>query len=228
MDSLERSFNISGLSVAVAIPSYRGIVPLDLASALVNSFGLLYKDGVSTALLTERENAIVSNARNRLVHDFLTRTTFQKLLFIDDDIIYKHEMLERLICWSTKYKIVCGTYPTRQLPLKFFIRGNLKEPEFNEDGLLRIHGTGLGFTIIDRSVFESMHVPEYDIKGEIIKEFFRTEVKEGKLYGEDMLFFGDCIANGFDVWLDLMIKIGHWGNYVYEANVIDLLFGDKK
>lgn len=219
----EFKFDIGRLSIAIAIPSYRGIVPLDLCRNLSFTTGKLVKQGIPYAVITERETPIIPVARNRLVDSFMNQTNFKKLLFVDDDIVFTYEDVERLMCWSTEFPIVCGTYPTRQFPIKFFINFDEQNPELNEYGLLKIRGTGIGFTIIDRSVFEKMDVPEYKTDGKMIKSYFRTEVVDGKMYGEDMLFFQDCIKLGFDVWLDPMIHLQHMGNHMYEGRFDEYL-----
>jgi hypothetical protein len=148
------------------------------------------------------------------VNAFLKNSKCQKLFFIDDDIIFTYEQFERLLCWSTKFPIVCGTYPVRQFPTKYFVKYNQDKPEVNEYGLLRIQGCGLGFTIIDRSVFENMEAPLYVSYGEEMKAYFDIKFENGQLAGEDMLFFG----TQKEVWLDPLVDVKHFGNHLYEGD----------
>lgn len=209
--------------MAIAIPSYRGIVPLDFCRELVHTCSNLLLNRVSNCILTERENSIIANARNRLVHSFLKDTKMQKLVFLDDDIIFTWADFERLLGWSTHYNIVCGAYPTRQFPIKYFINFDEKDPQFSKHGLLSIRGTGLGFAVIDRGVFERLSPPEYKVQGEMIKAYFDTETRNGKLFGEDMWFFEQCRKNGEEVWLDPLINLGHFGNHTYEGRFDEYL-----
>lgn len=212
-------FNLDGLSVAICIPAYRGYLPLDMVGGLIDTMFTMHKRGINNWLITDRECAIISHARNKLVDKFLKETTAQKLLFIDDDIIFKWEDVERLLAWSTRYRIVCATYPMRQLPeIKYFVKGKLCEENLNEDGLMQIEGTGLGFTIIDRDVFDQLKPQQYKWQGSLYKSFFNVEIKHDTLYGEDILFFGDCIENGEKVWLDPMINLKHFGNHAFEGD----------
>lgn len=216
---MEFKFDLSGLSVALGMPAYRGVVPVDTMNGVASVF--MHKI-TGLALITERENAIVSHARNRIVDRFLKETDFQKLLFIDDDIVFSNAEFERIACWSTLYPIVCGAYPMRDYPITFPVTMDTP-PITNEHGLVKIYGTGLGFTIIDRSVFEKIEAPEYSFKGQTMKGFFNMEFKDGAFIGEDMYFFKKWVAQGGEIWMDPLIKLGHFGNHIYEGDFSELI-----
>ena len=212
-------FDLKGVSVAIGMPAYRGVVPIDTMNGLVEVF---MKKITSLALITERENAIVSHARNKIVNRFLKETDFQKLVFIDDDIVFGNAEFERLVCWGTKYPIVCGAYPMRDYPLTFPVNMDTP-PKLNEHGLIQVYGTGLGFTCIDRKVFEQIDAPEYSYKGDTLKGYFNMEFKDGAFIGEDMYFFKKWVAQGGEIWMDPLIKLGHFGNHVYEGDFSQLI-----
>lgn len=223
-DTVEYEFDLSGVSVMLGLPCYRGVFPAETTVGLIAVSKELTKRNISAGYIFERENALVDTSRNRIVRQFL-ESGMQKLLFIDDDIIFKWEDVERLICWSTKFPIVAASYPARQVPTLYYIQFDPDNQEWNEYGLLKINGCGLGFTIIDRSVFEQMapSVEEFEDREIPTKRFFRTGLNEQKKYcGEDMMFFHDAVKAGFDVWLDPLINLGHFGNYIYRGDLTTL------
>lgn len=221
MSEKKFSFDIKGVNVAIGMPAYRGVIPVDLMNSILEVF---MSKLTGMAMITERENAIISHARNKIVNRFLNETKFQKLLFIDDDMIFNKEDFERILCWSTKYPIVCGAYPMRDYPITFPIKMD-EPPIMNEHGLVKIYGTGMGFTIIDRSVFEKLDAvtEDYNFRGNILKGYFNMEYKDGEFFGEDIYFFKKWVAQGGEIWMDPLIKLGHFGNHVYEGNFAELI-----
>src|SRR5574341_335775 len=183
-----KEFDLTGISVAIAIPAYRGYIPVDTMLGLYDSAMQLTKKGIRNAFLIERENAFIENARNKLVEAFLNKTNCQKLMFIDDDIAFKYSDLERMLCWSTLYPVVCATYPCRGFPPIFYVNYDRKNPEFNEHGLLKIRGCGAGFLILDRSMFEKMRGQEYKVQGEMVHDYFFIDIRNRHFHGEDMKF----------------------------------------
>ncbi|MCR4308162.1 MAG: hypothetical protein NUV80_06405, partial [Candidatus Berkelbacteria bacterium] len=122
-------------SVCIAIPSYREVLPIEQATALVEVVHTLRMKGVKVAIATERGNALIDMARSRIAYKFLTKTDYQKIFWLDDDIIFQPDDFERLLAWSTLYPIVAATYPVRQEPVKFFLRRESEKWKQNEYGL---------------------------------------------------------------------------------------------
>jgi hypothetical protein len=171
-------------------------------------------------MMYERENALIDLARNRLVRNFLEQTDANKLVFIDDDIVFRWKDFERLLCWSTKYPVVAGTYPTRTWPTKYFIDPGEKL-QFTEDGLLRVHSCGFGFVIIDRSVFEELkpHTNLYiDQHGEPTQQYFKVGIFDNRYMGEDIYFYKTLDKINKEVVIDPMIDLKHIGTHVFESN----------
>ena len=219
--SLEVDLSTLG-GIAIAIPAYDGKVVIELAGAIYHAGMKLNNMGVKTCFIYEKSNALIDYSRNRLVAKFLKDTKAQKLLFIDSDIKFKWEDLERLLAFSSKYPIVCATYPAKKEPTKFFINPVYKDGKLviNEYGLLSITGAGAGFLCIDRSVFETME-PEsnkFSVDDDLITQYFYNKVKGTDFYGEDICFFDRWVNEfGGEVWLDPGIDLVHIGNKDYDA-----------
>jgi hypothetical protein len=215
-------------SVCVGIPCYREVVPIEQMTALVETVYQLRTKGVKVAIATERGNALIDMARSRLVDKFLNNTDYQKIFWLDDDIIFTPDDFERLLAWSTLYPIVAATYPVRQDPVKFFIRQETNQWDQNEYGLFKIIGTGLGFCIMDRSVFETM-VPDtstFIVEDKEIKHFFKIESENGVYFGEDIYFFKRWHDKyGGSVMLDPSIDLKHVGQNAYDYKFIDYIKG---
>ena len=215
-------------SVCIAIPSYQGQLPVLLASALIELTYSLRSKGIKVAVSFEHENALIDLARNRLVSTYLKQTDYEKIFWIDDDIIFDPDDAERLLAWSTLYPIVAATYPVRQDPPKFFMRRESEKWEQNEYGLFKIIGTGLGFTVMDRSVFDKM-APTTDtfiMEGEEHKAFFKITQENKVYYGEDIYFFKRWHDEfGGHVWLDPSINLGHFGHKTFDYKFLDYLKG---
>jgi len=220
--SLEVDLSTLG-GIAFAIPAYDGKVVVEQLAAVYHAGMKLNSMGVKSAVIYEKGNALVDYSRNRLVAKFLKDSTAQKLVFLDSDIKFKWEDLERLLVFSSKYPIVCGTYPAKKEPTKFFINpvyttdGKLK---INEYGLLSITGCGAGFMIIDRSVFLRMEAnsKKFSVDEDIITQYFYNQVVGTDFYGEDVCFLHRWVKEfGGEVWLDPGIDLIHIGNKDYDA-----------
>jgi hypothetical protein len=52
---------------------------------------------------------------------------------------------------------------------------------------------------------------------------FRCDIDGGEARGEDMAFFDDCKALGYQPWLDPEINLGHVGTKVFTAAIKDAM-----
>ena len=134
--------------------------------------------------------------------------------------------MERLLGWSTLYPIVGATYPVRGDPPKFFIRRESEVWEQNEYGLLKVIGTGLGFCVMDRSVFEKMKptCETYTMDKVEMDSYFNTTRKDGVYFGEDISFFKKWHEDfGGNFMLDPSIELQHVGSKYYDHKFIDYI-----
>lgn len=217
--------------VTFAFPSYDGKVIVEQLGAIYYCSQQLASAGIKSNLIYEKSNALIDYSRNRLVHKFLNDTKCQKLVFIDTDIVFKWEDLERLLTFSSKFPIVVGTYCAKQDVPKFFINPVYDEHGkvvVNEElGLVSVSGVGAGFTIIDRSVFETMQpvTPTFTVHDEVHHQYFATGIVDGHYFGEDIWFFNRWVKEfGGQVWLDPAISLKHVGTKTYDHNFASFYF----
>lgn len=226
----EKEFDLRGTSFCIGMPMY-GTIPAQTVISLVDTVREFNQQGIDLALTYEMNNSIIQNARNNIVHNFLNKSGADKLICIDSDIVWKTEDLIRLCCWSTVFPFVGAMYPTKNETYKFIgqygeSKGSL-EVKTNQYGLLKMRGFGMGFVIIDRSVFEKMKpfAPLYNHNTEQnVHRFFDIDLQDGHLRGEDIYFMNQWIDKaGGEIWVDPNIELGHVGTKVYSAKLKNAL-----
>jgi glycosyltransferase involved in cell wall biosynthesis len=225
-----KTYELEGKSVFIAIPAYRGVFPVETTLNLIETISKLKSMNVKVDLYVERENAIVSAARNSLLHHYLTDSTADYLFFLDDDIVFPTEDFLSVFALATEYEMVSATYPSRKDKPTFFLRnpnGDGLPFEQNEDGLIKTCGTGLGFSCIKRSIVEQIYnsADWYTdhTKGEQIKNVFRIEVKDGRFWGEDISFFQDLYNMGYINWVYPLTSLQHQGKKNYDFKLVDFM-----
>lgn len=217
--------DISGVPVYIGIPVY-GRIPTQTAFALattLNQCGLRALD-VELGMMGR---GIVHWARDMVLDGFLNSDK-QKLFWIDSDVVWDAEAFFQMIALSTMYEVVSAAYPMkRDGILAYQVSGTGEQQAMNEHGLFEIHGTGLGFTIVDRSVCEQLAekapvVIDQNVGGPV-KSVFRTDVVDGVRRGEDMAFFADIRELGHKVMLAPSIKLGHVGDKCWQGRALDAM-----
>lgn len=171
-------------------------------------------------------------ARDKVLDTFLQGKA-SRLFWIDSDIVWEPADFLRLLVLSTKYDVICGTYAQKNDAQTIVIRHpDLETFEINPHGLVKFQGAGLGFTVMTRAAAECIAASKsliYDPAGErsIADVFRRDSVDRGHSHPdcrhEDMAFFSDLIALGYDVWLDPTLQLGHVGAREYRADPVRAL-----
>lgn len=138
------------------------------------------------------------------------------LLFVDDDMTFPANTLERLL--SHGKKVVGVASNSRVLPKSPTVglmdeNGNYMHPEKFPpwkmkipDELFKAFFVGGGVLLIDMKVFNSLTKPYFTFESN----------EDGKVTkGEDGYFCDKCKKAGIDIWCDPEIEIGHIGEYIY-------------
>ena len=157
----DKSFNLVGRKLMIAIPCYDGKVNIKTCFAIAQLVPKLDKMGVQIHLVHLSGCSIITKARNKLVANFM-ESDCTDMLFVDADVVINVEAVTRLLALSTDRDIVAGTYPRRAADAKFFLDFYLDEDnqlEFDENGLMRVESVATGFMLIRRHVMESMIAP---------------------------------------------------------------------
>lgn len=224
----QRSYDLAGKSIFIALPAYDFKVSLKLAISLARFAQAAPQHGIDIQIGSICGCSVVSRARNLLAQDML-ESNCDYLMFIDSDINFEPEDILRLMAWgSDPKKGIVAAVPRTRSETKTYI-ANL---EYDDSGDLTMNGMGLvraervatAFMLVRREVFEKMveaH-PEwkyYDKRSDrVIPCLFDFMLTEEGYIGEDYLFCDRTRELGFDVWIDPSITLGHMGVQEYIGN----------
>ena len=169
--------------------------------------------------------SLVQRARNNCVTSFL-ETEFERLLFIDSDIEFEPEDVQKL--WNMNCDVAVGCYAMKRKdePVTAWKNGSLVDLS-ELDEITEIDYAGTGFMMIKREVFEAMRSwyservhhegkPTDNIHDHRISfTYFDPRVEGGVYLSEDYAFCDDVKGIGKKLMLDPSIKLTHWGDYGY-------------
>jgi hypothetical protein len=224
----QKSYDLAGKSIVVALPAYDFKVSLKLAVSLARFAQQAAQHGIDIQIGSICGCSVVSRARNLLAQDLL-ESNCDYLMFIDSDINFEPDDIFRLMAWGTDPKkgIVAGVPRTRSETKTY-----IATLDYDDNGELTMNGMGLvrakrvatAFMLVRREVFEQMAAahPEwkyYDTRSDrTLTAMFDFLVTDEGYMGEDFLFCDRTRELGFDVWIDPSISLGHMGVQEYTGN----------
>ena len=224
----QKSYDLSGKSLFIALPAYDFKVSLKLAVSLAKFSRASAEHGIDIQIGSICGCAVVSRARNLLAKDML-ESKCDYLLFIDSDINFEPDDIFRLMAWGTDPKKgIVAAVPRTRNESKVYIA----TLDYDENGDLTMNGMGLvrakrvatAFMLVRREVFETLEKehPEwayYDAKTDrTLSCMFDFQLSEEGYIGEDFLFCDRVRDHGFEVWIDPTITLGHMGVQEYVGN----------
>lgn len=221
----QKSYDLSGKSIFIALPAYDFKVSLKLAVSLARFTQSAPQHGISVQIGSICGCSVVSRARNLLAQDMLD-SECDYLLFIDSDINFEPDDILRLMAWGNDPKKgIVAAVPRTRSENKVYIA----DLDYDENGELTMNGMGLvrgkrvatAFMLVRREVFVTLTAANpqwsyYDKRSErMIPCLFDFELTEEGYMGEDFLFCDRVREHGFEVWIDPSIKLGHMGVQEY-------------
>jgi hypothetical protein len=201
------------------------MVPWPTALSLARTTHACALRGIDVTICYVAGSSIITMARSQVVHRFLQGAK-KRLFWIDSDIEWEPEDFLRLLGLSTHMDIVCAAYPLKTETQKAFV---VRHPDpskitINPYGCIKVDGTGLGFTVMSREAVEKVVATKPTVlnqaSGEHVADVFRIDTVDGLLRGEDIAFFDDLHALGYETWLDPTVELGHVGHKVYRGDVV--------
>jgi hypothetical protein len=223
-----QEFDISGIKAVMAIPMHDGKIVAECLEGIIEAVQLSYKYNFVLELVYVKGSSLVQVARNELIGKWYQIGIHNKVIWIDADIGFKGEDLIRLLALSTHYPVIGGIYPLKNPKIQFKatpFRTNGKVI-LNKHGLIPMVSMPLGFSVIDKLVFDTLRptVAKFSrTDGEELDEFFKVYVEDGRVWGEDIDFCKQVYSNGGSVWCDPSIKLKHIGDYAYEGDYLQSL-----
>jgi glycosyltransferase involved in cell wall biosynthesis len=224
----QKSYDLAGKSIFIALPAYDFKVSLKLAVSLARFAQAAPQHGIDIQIGSICGCSVVSRARNLLVKDML-ESDCDYLIFIDSDINFEPEDILRLMAWaSDPRKGIVAAVPRTRSEDKVYI-ANL---DYDEQGELTMNGMGLvraervatAFMMVRREVFVTMEAAHPDWKyydkrsDRVLPCLFDFKITEEGYIGEDFLFCDRARELGFEVWVDPSITLGHMGVQEYVGN----------
>ena len=191
-----------------------GTVQAQTAVSLVGALDHLKIEGISYQVSIQIGGNKSQNM-NRLVREAI-QGEFDYLMSIDNDMIFPPDGIVKLI--NNDKDIVGANYAvrgnsvegdTRECVIKIVDdKGKKMATTLNSlpKHLFQCHSLGNGFTLYKTEVFKKLQAPWF-------KDY---ETKDGEWHGEDVLFAEDAQKQGYEVWCNPKIKIGHIGKYNYQ------------
>ena len=173
-------------------------------------------------------SAIITTARNLLVDAFM-RSEATDLLFLDSDINFEAQDALRLLALATDYPIIAGVPRMRKKDGSYLVTFYKQEGNddliVNELGLIRANRVATAFMMINRRVFETLKAahpewwhPHHKLEGGMHAYFDFALTPDGYM-GEDFLFCERAKEQGFEVWVDPTIKLGHVGTIEFDGDL---------
>ena len=193
--------------IAIAIVSNRQIKP-KTTLALMN---MIARTSYEVFPIMETEGYTIAEGRSYCVIQ-AKKNNCSHILFVDDDMTFPGETLERLLAHR---KEIVGVYSfSRALPLcptVSFLNTNgehLSHDQISKfirpQELFEVFGVGMGVTLIDMAVFDVIEKPWF---------YFESHESGKILVGEDAWFCRQARNKGLKVWCDPTLDIGHIGDY---------------
>ena len=170
--------------ILIATPMYGGMCTGHFTLGVINVMNRFRELKIECHLANLMNESLITRARNELARMFLNDEKFTHLMFIDSDIYFGHDSVERL--YNHDKPIVCGLYPKKEINwdrVREAVKNNRKDLNYyasnfvfnlplgkdktkiklEKNGLLEVRHCGTGFMMIKREVFEKLlkHVPEY-------------------------------------------------------------------
>ena len=205
------------MKISLAIPTNRGLQPKTMQCLLeLVAFGNnKYKWDI---LIAENGYTIAEN-RNYIAVQALNNNS-DYLLFIDDDMTFPPDLLDKLI--ASQKDIIGVAYHSRGSSAKIKVvpgdimsiaevdKGKYINLETETDPkykyVFECYATGTGIILIKCDVFKKIPQPWFEF----------TYFENGKCKeGEDWNFCLKAKEAGFKIWTDPIIKVGHLGEIIY-------------
>lgn len=217
------------MKILLAVPSHDGKIYTETVKDIIRSIYVLECNGLKIDFTELSGISLVTHARNAIATLFLN-SDHDKLIFLDSDISFEANDLLQISFGSesTGFKgIHGGVYPTKQVDVRFTASPTIygEDQLRNVDTWIEMDSMPLGFSCIDREVFETLAplVKSYQVGNSTYREFFKTYVSNGNLIGEDIYFCHLTKKHGHSIYCDPDIQLKHLGTYAYTANFNDAL-----
>lgn len=165
---------LKGKGVMVATPMYGGNGNTMYMSSMLQLQDACHQHGIVFQHCFMMNESLIDRARNGLVHEFLTKSNAEFMLFIDADIQFRPE--DVLMMMSQDKDLICGPYPKKHINWPVIIsatQNGFTDPGYLEklvgeyvfstidadtkmEEIVRVAEAGTGMMLIKRHVFDKI------------------------------------------------------------------------
>lgn len=188
------------MKIAIGLLSNRGFKPQTVESLL--NLSVPYEKLVIMATqgytISENRNYIAAQAiKNECTH----------LLFIDDDMVFPPDTLERLLADNKEIVgVVAHSRMESENTTVILEDGHILKNDAIPKELFKCQHIGTGVMLIDLRVFQKIQRPWFDTK---------AHETGWTMMGEDAWFCKRARNAGYEIWCDPLLSIGHIGDYIF-------------
>jgi hypothetical protein len=217
--------------VLLGLPQYGGQCSTIFARSLGDIMLLAGQHGLPFGTAFIWNEAFITRARNHIADVFL-KSPAEHLMFIDSDIGFNaQDVIELLILQikNPEYNLIAAPYKKKALDAGYAFDYGGQTLTVNaatrDKGPIEVRGTGNGFMMVHRSVFERFAeaYPHYcytsdDGQPRAMMQFFQAEIDKvsNRYLSEDYWFQDRCRDIGIKTWLCPWMKLRHAGMHIFE------------
>ena len=188
------------IKITIGIPTNRGLQPKTMQSLLemvaISDYDFCFVIATEGYTISENRAYIATQA---------LKNNSDYLLFIDDDMVFPPDTLDRLLAY--KKEIIGVASNSRCLPLKTTVQllDNTIPEKFLKE-FLEVKHVGTGIMLIDMKVFNKINKPWFNTK---------THINGFTSQGEDAWFCERAREKGISIWCDGILSVSHIGDYIF-------------
>lgn len=208
--------------VFIATPTHSGEVCCEYVKSLAETLPMLLQNGIAFTHSFCIGDALIHDARNRMVAWFMSREECTDLLFIDADIGWEPFDALRLV--TSPHDVIGGAYPQKRDDAEVY---NIAGIKAGTTELLEVDYLGTGFLKISRKAIEKLSEVHADKKyadphGFECYGLFEAPIENGRITGEDALFCRRWREAGGKVFLMPDMTLYHVGRKAWRGNFAEL------
>jgi hypothetical protein len=221
-----KTVNYNGkLAIFTSFYSHMAFAPY--VRCLATTLGVLSELGIKHEYLMRASDFHIERATNNTLTEIMERGDVTDVMLIDSDQSWEAEGVVRLLMHPEE--IVGGSYRMKNQWHEY--TGQIKYADGFPVGRTLADGTPLlsaervaaGFMRIKVSALRKFHDAYPDLRSEepdgIKTQFFTRILRDGVMHCQDMAFSRLCLEAGIALWIDPMVKVGHWGMTCYEGDL---------
>lgn len=195
-------------------------------------FNMVFSTSSIGVQMNFRTGTLIDRARSALAEQCLANQDVDYLLFVDGDMIFPEDSLERLL--AHKKDIITAFATNRNFRQVIPVIGKFKYDkdgelagvqtmlEYPKDELFQVESCGMAMTLISKRALKKLAEAE---KGRGL--FQQIPLKNGGTLPEDSSFCWRAKQQGIPIYCDAKLSIGHKGPYIFTEMDYEQGFKEK-